>query len=55
NIHCATSAKICSKCGRPMKRRQGKYGDFWGCSGYGIKDDQCRNTSKASVLIDNEL
>jgi DNA helicase-4 len=55
NIHCATTAKICSKCGRPMKRRQGKYGDFWGCSGYRIKDDQCHNTSKASVFIDNEL
>jgi DNA helicase-4 len=54
NIHCATTAKICSKCGRPMKRRQGKYGDFWGCSGYGIKDDQCRNTAKASVFIDNK-
>ncbi|MBR1629090.1 MAG: topoisomerase DNA-binding C4 zinc finger domain-containing protein, partial [Lachnospiraceae bacterium] len=24
----------CRKCGRPMVRRKGKYGEFWGCSGY---------------------
>jgi len=29
-----------------MKKREGKYGDFWGCSGYGIKEDQCKNTRK---------
>lgn len=25
---------ICSKCGQTMVRRKGKYGEFWGCSGY---------------------
>lgn len=24
----------CKKCGRNMVRRKGKYGEFWGCSGY---------------------
>jgi DNA helicase-4 len=46
NQDCRHSMKICEQCGRPMKLRNGKYGDFWGCSGYGIQDDQCRNTKK---------
>ncbi|WP_065187513.1 UvrD-helicase domain-containing protein [Shewanella woodyi] len=44
NSNCGESIKICSRCGRPMKLRIGKFGQFWGCSGYGIKDDQCKNT-----------
>lgn len=44
NPACRESIKICQKCGRPMKKRSGKFGDFWGCSGYGIKDDQCTHT-----------
>lgn len=47
NISCGNTIKICEKCGRPMKIRSGKHGQFWGCTGYGIKDDQCRNTSIA--------
>lgn len=50
NIACRNEMKICDKCGRPMKVRDGKFGRFWGCSGYGIKDDQCRNTSRESVF-----
>lgn len=46
NLKCANTIKICEKCGRPMKLKEGKYGKFWGCTGYGIKDDQCRNTTK---------
>jgi DNA helicase-4 len=46
NPQCANTIKICEKCGRPMKLKEGKYGQFWGCTGYGIKDDQCRNTTK---------
>jgi DNA helicase IV len=46
NPACNNKLKICNKCGRPMKKRQGKFGEFWGCSGYGIKNDQCTNTSK---------
>ncbi len=46
NVECDNSAKICNKCGRPMKMRSGKYGKFWGCSGFGISGDQCKNTIK---------
>ena len=46
NPACLDSIKICEKCGRPMKKRSGKFGEFWGCSGYGIKDDQCTHTAK---------
>ena len=46
NRDCGNSMKICNKCGRPMKMRESKFGKFWGCSGYGIPDDQCRNTIK---------
>lgn len=28
------SAPACEKCGKPMRKRQGKFGAFWGCSGY---------------------
>lgn len=51
NLQCAYTIKICEKCGRPMKLRQGKYSDFWGCTGYGIKEDQCRNTAKVSSFL----
>lgn len=44
NQACGNSIKICEKCGRPMKLRKGRLGEFWGCSGYGIKEDQCKNT-----------
>lgn len=46
NPDCSGQIPICDKCGRPMRKRQGKYGEFWGCSGYGIKEDSCRNTRK---------
>ncbi|CUB06656.1 UvrD-helicase domain-containing protein [Marinomonas fungiae] len=46
NASCGQEMKICDKCGRPMKKRNGKYGEFWGCSGFGIKEDQCKNTEK---------
>ena len=46
NINCRHEMMICDKCGRPMKLREGKFGKFWGCSGYGIKNDKCENTRK---------
>ncbi len=46
NQDCRHSIKICERCGRPMVLRSGKFGEFWGCSGYGVKGDQCKNTSK---------
>ncbi|MGI2015886.1 UvrD-helicase domain-containing protein [Shewanella oncorhynchi] len=44
NTACLNSFRICEQCGRPMKQREGRFGKFWGCSGYGIKDDQCKHT-----------
>ena len=32
--------KICPVCGETMKKRNGRFGEFWGCSGY----PQCRYT-----------
>lgn len=32
--------KICPRCGEPMRKRKGKYGEFWGCEGY----PDCRYT-----------
>ena len=32
--------KMCAVCGLPMKKRTGRYGEFWGCSGY----PNCRHT-----------
>lgn len=46
NPVCGHSFPICERCGRPMRVRNGKFGQFLGCSGYGIRDDQCRNTRK---------
>jgi DNA helicase-4 len=46
NLDCKTEKPICERCGRPMKLRDGKFGKFLGCSGYGIKDDQCTGTRK---------
>lgn len=46
NPSCNKTMVICDKCGRPMKKRTGKFGEFWGCTGYGIKNDQCKNTAK---------
>lgn len=46
NARCKNEMPICSKCGRPMKLRDGKFGKFWGCTGFGIKDDQCKYTRK---------
>jgi DNA topoisomerase-3 len=28
------TTQICPTCGKPMVRRKGKYGEFWGCSGF---------------------
>ncbi|MGF0034472.1 exonuclease domain-containing protein [Bariatricus sp. SGI.154] len=35
-----TKLKLCLRCGQPMKKRNGRYGEFWGCSGY----PNCRYT-----------
>lgn len=49
NQACRSVMKICQRCGRPMKLRDGKFGRFWGCSGYGIEEDRCKHTNKYSL------
>lgn len=39
NNDCRNEVVICDRCGRPMKMRSGRFGEFLGCSGYGIKGD----------------
>lgn len=46
NPACAGTMRICEKCGRPMKLREGRFGKFWGCSGYASAEDQCTNTGR---------
>lgn len=46
NPNCANKIKICELCGRLMKRRKSEYGEFWGCSGYGLKENKCTHISK---------
>ena len=43
------AAKLCGKCGRVMNFKNGQYGDFWGCSGFASKNDQCSHTEKVVV------
>ncbi len=38
----AKQVKVCPQCGSPLKLRSGKYGDFWGCTGY----PNCKYTQK---------
>lgn len=37
--------KVCPKCGKPLRLRHGKYGEFYGCSGY----PDCRYTESVAV------
>ncbi len=36
----ASGVRVCAKCGSFMVKRNGKYGEFWGCSAY----PECRHT-----------
>lgn len=40
----------CDKCGKPMLLREGKYGQFYGCSNY----PDCKNIIQY-IEIDNNL
>ncbi|MCR4895753.1 MAG: topoisomerase DNA-binding C4 zinc finger domain-containing protein [Lachnospiraceae bacterium] len=40
----ARAVKKCPKCGSLLKRRNGRYGEFWGCTGY----PECRYTENIS-------
>ena len=37
------SKAVCSQCGKEMRKKTGKFGEFWGCSGY----PDCKNTMNA--------
>ncbi|GAM57123.1 DNA helicase IV [Vibrio ishigakensis] len=49
NPACGHKSKVCPACGRPMVKRTGKKGIFWGCSGYSLSHDQCTYTEKLSA------
>jgi len=34
--------ETCPKCGKAMAKRNGKFGEFWGCTGF----PQCNGTRK---------
>ena len=40
DLNCKKEIKICLICGRPMVDREGAFGGFCGCSGYGLQDDK---------------
>lgn len=44
NPNCKVRIPICERCGRKMVKRNGRYGEFYGCSGYGLPDDSCSFT-----------
>jgi len=39
---------VCDQCGKPMRLRKGKTGDFWGCSGY----PACKNTKPVKAATE---
>lgn len=39
----AKKVKKCPRCGNPLKLRKGKFGEFWGCTGY----PDCKYTQNA--------
>ncbi|MDO6465939.1 UvrD-helicase domain-containing protein [Pseudoalteromonas carrageenovora] len=46
NQECQARQPICEQCGREMRLRQSKHGEFLGCSGYALKEHNCKNTRK---------
>ena len=41
-ITTSSNAVICPNCGKPMVKRKGKNGYFWGCSGF----PECKTTAR---------
>jgi DNA helicase-4 len=39
-LNCSNIEHICPQCGRPLRLRRGRYGEFWGCSGYGAPEKE---------------
>ena len=34
---------VCPECGKPLAKKTGKFGEFWGCSGF----PECKYTIKS--------
>lgn len=48
----ALEQKLCPACGRSMKVRTDRRGEqFWGCSGFLDKQNQCRHTENIAVAV----
>ena len=43
----AKRVRRCPRCGNAMKLRSGKYGEFWGCTGY----PDCRYTENKDIML----
>lgn len=50
NPQCKERIPLCERCGRPLKLREGRYGQFYGCSGYGLPDDACTFTKNYEAI-----
>jgi DNA topoisomerase-1 len=42
------TGELCEKCGKPMARKQGRFGDFIACTGY----PECKNTKQIVSTVD---
>lgn len=42
------TGELCEKCGKPMARKQGRFGDFIACTGY----PECKNTKQIVNTVD---
>ena len=42
------TGELCEKCGKPMARKQGRFGDFIACTGY----PECKNTKQIVITVD---
>lgn len=41
NKNCQERMPLCERCGRPLKLKTGPFGQFYGCSGFGLPQDAC--------------
>ena len=49
NTECNARIPICEICGREMRKRKSKQGDTLRCSGFSIKENNCKNTRETGV------
>lgn len=50
NPQCGVRIPLCERCGRPMRLREGRFGKFYGCSGYGLRNDTCTFTKNYEAM-----